>query len=202
MRPISGFDRPVVQWLFALCGVALIAACAATGVALVRMRRAVEESRREAMQAAIDREQVESSLARERSTREAVRLELGRERSAVPASTPTLTLSPAVRKSPQGPEIAVPQTTAPVVELRLLLPHGTPDGPFTVTARSWSTGAVAWVRAGLAAGIADAKPAVLVPITSDALAPGPYEILLSAGSPPKDVATYEVSVIPSGSKHK
>ena len=201
MRPISGFDRPAIQWLFALCGVALIAACVATAVALVRTRRAVEESRREAMQARIDRDQVEASLARERSMREALGLELGRERTAaVPQLPPTLTLAPVKNKSPRGPEIAVPQTSAPLVELRLLLPRGAPDGPFTVTARSWSTGEVAWTRAGLKAGVADEKPAIVLPITSDVLVPGPYEIVLAAGTPPKEVTTYEMSVVPTGAK--
>jgi hypothetical protein len=201
VRPISGFDRPAIQWLFAFCGVALIATCVATGVAVVRMRRTVEESRREAAQARNDRQQVEASLARERSTREALRLELGRERTAAaPQLPPTLTLEPVKGRSPRGPEIAVPQTTAPVVELRLLLPPGTPDGPFTVTTRSWSTGVVAWVRAGLSAGVADRRPAIVIPITSDVLAPGPYEIVLSAGLPSKDVTTYEYSVVPTGTK--
>ena len=198
MRPISGLDRPLIQWIFALCGIALIAACAATGVALVRMRRSVEEARRDAMQARIDREQVEASLARERSTREAVMLQLGKERSAAaPASTPTLTLSPVLKKSPRGPEIAVPQTSAPVVDLRLLLPKGAPAGPFTVTARSWNTGEIEWVRAALPAGAADKKPAVVLAITSDVLVPGQHEFVLTAGSPPVNVTTYEVAVTPS-----
>ena len=200
MRPISGFDRPAVQWIFALCGIALIAACAATGVALVRMRRTAEEARRAALQAQIDRDQVEAGLARERSTRESLTLQLGKERSAARVPTPTLTLSPVTAKSTRGPEIAVPQTDSPVVELRLLLPRGAPAGPFTVTARSWTTGEVAWVRAGLTAGVADRRPAIVIPITSDVLAPGPYEFVLTAGAPPKPIVTYEVAVVPAGAK--
>lgn len=183
-----------------MCGVVLIAACTASGVALVRLRHAVEESRREAMQARIDRDQTEASLARERSTRESLALQLGKERSAAPGPAPTLTLTPVTKKSPRGPETAVPQTSAPVIDLRLVLPRGAPAAPFTVTCRSWSTGAVAWMRAALPAGSADGTPAIVLPITPDMLPPGTHEFVLTAGAPEKLVTTYEVAVVPSGAR--
>lgn len=200
MHGISGLDKPAVQWTFVACGVVLIAVCTGAGVALVRTRTSMDEVRREALQARIDREQVEASLARERSAREAFALQLGRERQAnAPPTVPTLTLAPVKTKSPRGPEIAVPQTSAPVVELRLVLPRGAAaDRPFTITLRSWTTGDVLWVRSGLHAGTADGRPAVVAPITSDVFVPGQYEILLTMGAPATDVATYEVAILPSG----
>lgn len=197
VRAISGFERPAIQWLFAAIGVLLIAACVAGGVTVVRLRRAADEARRDALQARTDRDQIEAALARERSTREAFALQLGKERNAAPAAPPTLTLEPVKVKSPRGPEVAVRQTSAATVELRLLLPAGAPPGPYTLTARSWTTGAIAWVRAGLRAAHVDAKPAIVVPITSDVLEPGPYELVLAAGTPPQDLTTYEVSVVPA-----
>jgi hypothetical protein len=166
------------------------------------MRASVQELKRDTAQAHLDRDQIEASLARERSAREAMTLELGRERVAnAPVSVPTLTLPPVTVKSPKGPETAVPSTTAPVVELRLVLPRGSAtDRAFSVALRSWTTGEVLWTRAQLRAGSADGKPAILAPLTSDVLAPGQYEVQLTAGTPPTTVAVYEVAVVPSGGK--
>jgi hypothetical protein len=200
MRPVSGFDKPAVQWTFVAIAFALIAILMLAGAALLRMRAALDTARAEAMQARVDREQLDAAFQRERSARESLALQLGRERTAVAtgaAAPPTLTLSPVRRKSPRGPELAVPQTPAALVVLRLLLPPNAPkDASFEVRLRSWTTGDLLWLRSGLRAGTAEGKPAIVAPIASDALAPGPYELLLTtAGSSPSEVAVYEVSFI-------
>jgi hypothetical protein len=198
VRGVSGLERPVIQWTFVICGVALIGISTWTGVALVRARRALDEARDEVRQASLDREQTEASLARERSARESFMLQLGRERRAVvPRSTPTLTLTPLTTRSARGPELAVPSTSSPVVQLRLVLPPRTAsDRPFTIALRSWTTGDVLWSRGSLHPGDANGKPAIVANLASDVLAPGPYELLLTAGTPPADVAVYEVSIVP------
>jgi hypothetical protein len=197
VRGVSGLERPAIQWTFVICGVALIAISTWTGVRLVRARRALDEARAEARQASFDREQLEASLARERAARESFMLQLGRERhAAAPASSPTLTLAPVKTRSAAGPELAVPSTPAPVVELRLMLPPRTAvDRTFAITLRSWTSGDVLWSRGSLRAGSANGKPAILANLASDVLTPGPYEVLLTAGTPPSEVAVYEVSIV-------
>ncbi len=198
VRGVSGLDRPAIQWTFVACGIVLIGISTWTGVGLVKARRAVDAARAEAEQVRLDRDQTEASLARERAARESFMLQLGRERqAAVPAAMPGLTLTPVKTRSPRGPELAVPSTSAPVVELRLMLPPRTAiDRSFTITLRSWTSGDMLWSRGSLRAGTANGKPAVAAHIASDVLAPGPYELLLTAGSPASDVAVYEVSIIP------
>lgn len=198
MRGVSGLERPAIQWTFVVCGVVLIGISTGTGVALVRARRALNEARDTVRQVSRDREQTEASLARERAARESFMLQLGRERrAAVPTSAPTLTLSPVITRSARGPELAVPSTPAPVVQLRLVLPPRAPvDRPFTVTMRSWTSGDVLWSRGTLHPGEASGKPAILANLASDVLTPGPYEFLLTAGTPPSEVAVYEVSIVP------
>jgi hypothetical protein len=186
-----------------MCGVALVAISTWSGVALVRARRSLEEARAEAQQATRDREQTEASLVRERAARESYMLQLGRERHAsASASNPTLTLTPIKTRSSRGPALAVPSTTAPVVELRLLLPPGTPvDRPFVITLRSWTSGEVLWSRTSLRPGEVGAKPAVVTNLASDVLTTGSYELLLTAGTPPTEIAVYEVSIIPPSAPH-
>lgn len=197
MRGVSGLERPAIQWTFVVCGVALIGISTWTGVALVRARRAIEVARAEAQQASLDREQTEASLARERAARESYMLQLGRERrAAAPAASPTLTLTPVKTRSARGPELAVPSTAAAVVQLRLVLPpRSALDRPFAITLRSWTSGEVLWSRASLRAGDANGKPAVVANLASDVLTPGPYELLLTSGTPPSEVAAYEVSIV-------
>jgi hypothetical protein len=185
--------------MFIGCGVALIGISAWTGVALVRARRAIDVARAETRQATRDREQTEASLARERAARESFMLQLGRERkAAAPAAAPTLTLTPVKTRSGRGPELAVPATSAPVVQLRLVLPPRAPlDRPFAITLRAWTSGDVLWSRGSLPAGDANGKPAVIANLASDVLAPGPYELFLTSGTPPSEVAVYEVSIAPA-----
>ncbi|HEX5475691.1 MAG TPA: hypothetical protein VFX12_13610 [Vicinamibacterales bacterium] len=196
MRGVSGFDRPAVQWTFVAVGIGLIAVAVWAGVALRRGQRTIQAMRAEVLQAQVDRDQIDAALQRERATREALRLQLGRERTAVEdLATPTLTLSPVARPSPNGPELTVPPTSAPVVDLRLLLPPHAPQGTFTVRLRSWTGGDVLWLRAGLRQGTADNRPAVIAPLATDVFVPGTYEIrLTTGGATPTDVAVYEVAI--------
>jgi hypothetical protein len=200
---VSGLERPAIQWTFVICGLALIAMSTWTGVALVRARRAIDVARTEAQQASLDREQTEASLARERAARESFMLQLGRERyAATPAANPTLTLTPVRTRSARGPELAVPSTQAPIVQLRLVLPPRTAvDRPFTITLRSWTSGEVLWSRGALRPGDVNGKPAVVANLASEVLTPGPYELLLTAGTPPSEVAVYEVSIVPASKPH-
>jgi hypothetical protein len=200
MRGVSGFDKPAVQWTFVAIAFALIIVVMLCGVALTRMRAGIDSARADAMQARVDREQVEAAFQRERSARESLVLQLGRERTAaatVGGAPPTLTLSPVRVKSPKGPELAVPQTSAPLLVLRLLLPtNARKDASFEVRLRSWTSGDLLWLRSGLRAGAAEGKPAIVAPIASDVFAPGPYELLLTmTGTSPSEVAVYEVSFI-------
>ena len=198
VRPVSGLDRPIIQWTFVLFGAVLIAISASTGVALTRARRAIATTRAEAEQARIERDRLDEALTRERAARESFMLQLGRERHAADAAPPTLTLTPVTSRSARGPELAVPSPRAPLVQLRLMLPPRTAlDRPFSITLRSWTTGEVLWSRGSIRASEANAKPAVLATIASDVLLPGPYELLLTAGTPAAEVAGYEVSIVPS-----
>jgi hypothetical protein len=198
VRGVSGLERPAIQWTFVVCGAVLLAISTWTGVALVRARRALDGARADVQQASMDREQIEASLARERAARESFMLQLGRERhAAAGAAVPTLTLAPVKARSAAGPELAVPSTSAPVLQIRLELPARTPvDQSFTITLRSWTSGDVLWSRGSLRAGSANGKPAIVANLTSDVLTPGPYELLLTAGAPPSEVAAYEVSIAP------
>ena len=200
MRGVSGLHKPGVQWTFVAIAFALIVVVMLSGVALTRMRAAMDAARADAMQARVDREQIEAAFQRERSARESLALQLGRERGGATggaAGPPTLTLSPVRAKSPKGPELAVPRTSAPLIVLRLLLPAKAPaDASYEVRLRSWTTGDLLWLRGGLRAGTADGKAAVIAPIASDVFAPGAYEVVLNTtASPPSQVADYEVSVI-------
>jgi hypothetical protein len=67
---------------------------------------------------------------------------------------------------------------------------------FEVILRSWSGGAVLWMRSGLTASTVDRRPTVAVFVTGDVFPPGAYELLLSGTTPEgqkADVAAYEVS---------
>src|SRR5204863_3138445 len=108
MRPVSGFGRPVVQWLFVVLGLALIAVAAAEAAALLRARTVIGELRTADLNGRIEREQLEAHIARERAAREALSLELARRRGAGAAVTqPTLTLSPLRKRGAQPPEPTV-----------------------------------------------------------------------------------------------
>jgi hypothetical protein len=157
------------------------------------------------LEARLDRQQAEIQLAHERSAREALALEAARLRGTAAladAPPPTLTLTPLERRgaAPPPPSVDAPSRQQ-VVELRLVLPRAVPAGlrEFAVAVRTWSGGQTVWARAGLAATTLDGHAAVTTLITGDALAPGAYELLLtatSAAGQPSEVATYEVSIAP------
>ena len=67
---------------------------------------------------------------------------------------------------------------------------------FAITLRSWTSGEMLWSRASLRPGEVSAKPAVITNLASDVLTTGSYELLLTTGTPPTDIAVYEVSIIP------
>jgi hypothetical protein len=202
VRGISGLERPAIQWLFVAAGVALLAVAVATGVALVRARRATVLAAEQSQQLQRDRDQLDAALSHERATREALALELGRERrgasSPAPAAPPTLTLEPVRTKSPSGPAVAVPQPSVPLVEVRLQLPRGaaSTQASYDVSLRSWVTGDVLLTRHRLLPVTSDHIQAVALRVPSDVFVPGQYELILTlTGSTAQDVATYEVAIV-------
>lgn len=201
MRPVSGFERPAFQWAFVVLGVILIGV--AGGSAWIARRasgaahaaRAAEESGR------LERQHLEAELARERSARESLALELARARQGTAASSrvPTLTLVPLTTRSASPPDPSVTPRHAPeAIELRLVLPAAAkPYARFDVVWRDWSSGLLIWSRGGLAATDIDGRPGVTTWVPGDVLGVGAYEILLTgvtrAGGR-EDVAAYEVAV--------
>jgi hypothetical protein len=205
MRPVSGFDRPIVQWLFVALGVALIAVAAAAASGLRRARAEIESLRAANLESRVQQEQLQSGLAHEQATREALALELTRVRAstgsaggASAAAPPTLTLTPLGKRGAQPPEptVAQPAATQPL-QLRLVLPHGrgAPAARYTIAVRTWSGGETVWQRSGVPESTVDGKPMVTALVTGDVFTTGAYEVLLtSAGEKPVDVAAYEVAV--------
>ncbi len=201
MRPVSGFERPIVQWLFVALGLLLIVV--AGGAAWTARRangemaaaRAAEEGLR------LERNNLESQLARERSTREALTLELARARedSTVPARVmPTLTLKPLAARGASPPEPTVStQHATQIIELRLVLPAGArPYTRFEAVMREWTSGRLVWARGGLTPSTIDRQPMLTAFVTGDLFRAGPYEVRLSAIAADGDLATiasYEVA---------
>lgn len=204
MRPVSGFERPIVQWLFVALSIVLIVL--AGGAAWVARQAKTSSDTLQASNdgARIERERLDAQLARERSSREALTLELERVRAGAAIETPrvlpTLTLTPLKARGPKPPEPSVAaQHMTQVIEVRLMLPPqaGKPPATFEVVMRDWSNGALIWSRGGLQASAVDGQRAVTAFITGDVLRPGVYELLLSGGDPAgqrTDVAAYEIAV--------
>jgi hypothetical protein len=201
MRPVSGFERPVVQWLFVALSLVLIVAAGGTAWVARRANAAAGNARAAEETGRLERQQLDAQLARERSSREALTLELARARAAgeqTSRAMPTLTLDPLPMRGATPPEPTIPtRHTTEVIELRLRLPPmRAPITRFEVTLRSWSGGAVLWMRGGLTASTVDRRPTVAVFVTGDVFPPGAYELLLSGTTPEgqkADVAAYEVS---------
>jgi hypothetical protein len=209
MRPVSGFERPIVQWVFILLGAVLIAVAAAEAVGLRRGRAQIESLRAANLNARVQQDQLENRLTREAATREALTLELARLRSllsaarpgapdseSTPAGQPTLTLTPLAKRDAQPPEPSVVQpAAAQAIQLRLVLPAGrrTPSARYAVSLRTWSGGDVVWQRSGLSGSLVDGTPMVTAFVTGDVFAPGAYEVALTA-TPGGEIAMYEVSV--------
>ena len=105
MRPVSGFERPGLQWLFVVLAVVLVGLVAAEAVGLRRLRGQVESLRAADLNGRVEREQLQARIAREQSAREAFSLELARLRggSHAGASQPMLTLSPLTRRGATPP---------------------------------------------------------------------------------------------------
>src|SRR4051794_16471163 len=128
MRSVHGFDRPMLQWIFVALALVLIAVAGGGAIAVRRTRATNEALRLAALNARLDRQQLEARFAREQSARESFSLELARQHGTVsngqPAE-PTLTLLPlSVRRSaPPEATVAAPASVRSL-ELRLVLPHG------------------------------------------------------------------------------
>jgi hypothetical protein len=205
MRPVRGFEHPLLQWIFVGLSVVLMAVVVVGALALRR-----ERGRRDAIHAAelegrLDRQQLEMRLAREQSAREALSIEVARLRGSSSDGSqlpppPTLTLTPisAPSATPPDPSVEQPPSEQPIA-LRLVLPRGADvRRKFSVSLRSWSGGAVLWMRGDVPATAVDGRPMVIALITGDVLASGAYEVTVSAeptdSQPSTPVASYQVAV--------
>lgn len=204
MRPVSGFERPGLQWLFLTLGVVLVVLAAGEAVGLRRARGQMEALRAADLNARIEREQLQARAAREQSARESLSLEVARLRGSRPGvNQPTLTLSPLQKRGATPPEATVERPAdGQAIQLRLALPPGRPPhaSSYTVVVRTWSGGDIIWSRSGLSLSTVDNRPMVTTFITGDVFAPGAYEIALSGtsgGNKTEDVAAYEVAVRPA-----
>lgn len=202
MRPVSGFERPGVQWLFAAVGVVLIAAALLEAAALQRSRREMTALRAAELNARLQHEELQVTAARERTARQALSLEVARLRggAAGGSTLTTLTLSPLTSRgaTPPEPTVETPAESQ-VVQLRLELPaRAARTGNYAVVVRAWSGGEILWSRGGVRASSVDGHAMVTTFVTGDMLAPGAYEIALTRTSPDgknvnEDVASYELA---------
>lgn len=201
MRPVSGFERPVLQWLFVAIGAALIVTAVAEAIELRRLRGEIAALQTTTVNGRLEREALQKREARERSAREALSLEIGRLRNGVSAGTapPTLTLSPLARRgaTPPAPTVDTLGRTQ-VLQIRLLLPPKAVGGAsYTITVRTWSSGDTIWSRGGLQSAIVDGQAMVTALVTGDVFAAGPYEVSLTKVLPDRtiaDVASYEIGI--------
>jgi hypothetical protein len=197
-----------------LCAVLTIMLAAAT----VRMRT-LQDLLRKADQVMgmneKERQTLERDLARERSAREALALELARARNGAPpaggaagATKPsTLTLDPVVKRSGSPPEsnIEAPRADG-VIELRLLLPDRAPPNlkQLQITARDWSAGTVRWSVGSARLTTVDGRRAAVTYVTGEMIAAGTYEFLLTpigdGGPQPDAVAAYELGISPRATR--
>jgi hypothetical protein len=204
MRPVSGFDRPGLQWLFVALGAVLVVVAVIEAVGLRRVRNEVATLRASDVSGRIERQELQAKAAREQSAREALALEIARLRGDTRAgvSGPTLTLSPLLKRGPSPPEPTVePPGESQSLQLRLLLPRGqaASAGTYVVVVRTWSGGEIIWSRGGVRASTVEGRPMVRAFITGDVFAPGVYEVTLAKRAPDgkeSDVAAYEVAVRP------
>jgi hypothetical protein len=201
MRPLSGFERPLIQWLFVALSIVLIATAGGAAWMAGRARAATQQARAAEESGRFERQQLDAQLARERSAREALSLELTRQRQPGSERTrviPTLTLTPLTVRGATPPEpSATAQHPTQVIELRLVLPtSGKRHTGFDVALRGWSTGRVVWSRGGLQATTIDRQSMVTTYVTGELFRPGAYEVLVSGQTPEgkkEDVASYEIT---------
>jgi hypothetical protein len=204
MRPVSGFDRPSLQWLFVALGAVLVIVAVIEAVGLRRLRHEVATLRASDLSGRIERQELQAKGAREQSAREALSLEVARLRGGTRAggSGPTLTLSPLLKRGPSPPEPTVePSGESQPIQLRLLLPRGqsASASTYVVVVRTWSGGETIWSRGGVRDATIEGRPMVTAFLTGDVFAPGAYEVTLSTRAPDgqeSDVAAYEVAVRP------
>jgi len=203
MRPVSGFERPALQWLFIGLGLILILVAAGEGAALLRARAELATLRAADLNARTEIDKLSAEAARERAAREAFSLQLARQRgAAAPVTQPTLTLSPLMKRGAQPPEATVARPPDhQSIQFRLLLPGRTEPqaAGYTIVIRTWSGGDTVWSRSGLTMTTVDNKRMVAAFITGDVFTPGAYEVALTrtvTGSSPADVASYEVAIRP------
>ena len=187
MRPVSGFERPRLQWLFVTVSVVLIVVALLEAAALRRSRAEIDRLRAADLNARLEIEQAQANGARERSAREALSLEITRLRGNTPAGAtlPTLTLAPVTARgsSPPEPTVQSPAGAQPI-QLRLILPaRAAQNANYAVTIRTWSGGDTLWSRGGLRPSSADGRAMVTALVTGDVLVPGAYEVSLTTASP-------------------
>ena len=204
MRPVSGFERPVVQWLFVALAVVLIAISTAAAIGVRRAHGEIESLRAARLESRVQQEQLEGRLVHEQATREALALELTRVRastgsapSANGSAPPTLTLTPIARRGAQPPDPTVAEPgAAQSIQLRLALPRGTTRaGRYTIAVRTWSGGETLWQRTGLTSSTIEGRAMVTTFVTGDVFTTGAYEVLLTAeAEKATGVAAYEVAV--------
>ena len=203
MRPISGFERPPFQWLFAALAVVLIAVAGGAAWHARRTAAVATELRAADEGARLERQRLEAQLARERSSREALTLELARQRAGgaePPGVMPTLTLTPTGTRGPTPPvPTASAQHATQVIELRLVLPARAEKqfARFDVSWRDWSGGDLLWSRGGMTAAVIDRQAMVTTFLIGDVLRAGSYELLLSGvtlDGRKEEVASYELAV--------
>ena len=194
MRPVSGFERPAVQWIFVSLSLALAVVAVAEALAMRRVHAQIENLRAAGLNDRVQRERVEQ---REQATREALALELARARAATSAQ-PTLTLTPLTHPGVQPPAATVAQPpAAEAIQLRLVLPsdRAAPATGYSLVVRTWSGGEAIWQRTRLASSTVEGKPMITAFITGDVLTAGAYEVIVNAaGDGRMPVATYEVTV--------
>jgi hypothetical protein len=215
VRRVRGFEKPGIQWTVIALGIALMILLVA---ATVRIRTLQDLLRRADQVMSTEgkrRETLERDLARERSTREALALELARVRSGAAcggsgdaaAGPPTLTLDPVRERSGSPPAVNIdsadPDT---VVELRLLLPDTASSElkQLNLTARDWTTGAVRWSLGAVRVATADGRRAAVAQVSGEMIAPGVFEFVLApvgeGGPQPEAVAAYELAVNPRAAR--
>jgi hypothetical protein len=214
MRSVSGLDKPLAQRLLLAGCLALTAVLAWQTTSMQRVNRQIDDLLAAGRAATDDRHSLEAQLARERATREALSLEIGRlrvrlpEDETSPGEAATLTLPPPASRgaTPPAPTVDAPDP-AQLIELRLLMPDSVGDEHkiVTIAARDWSTGQVRWLRADVPLARVDGRKAVVLHVTGEMFTPGAYELLVTPASKateafPEPVVSFEVAVGQRGSR--
>lgn len=198
MRSLPGFDRAAVQWAFTAASIVLVGV---TILVTLEVRRRSDDVRmltKELEGARAEISRLEGQLVRERSTREALALELGRRRDpSTSATPPSLTLYPESRRTGQPPaaSLAAPGPDG-LIQLRLVLPAAVrveATAPLDLALRDWSSGKVMWTRGNLRPDLVEHRSAVSAYVSGDLLASGAYELVLrnAAGDA---IASYELVI--------